>query len=47
MTKQFEAVTRNFDPNLGGGKVIPPSCWFNFNDSETLKAATMAYCSIL
>ena len=28
------------------GWVILPSCWFSLNNSETVKAATLAFCSI-
>ena len=34
-------------PNLGGGDLIPPPlCWFSFNNSETVKAVTLGFCSI-
>ena len=29
----------------GGGLILPP-CWFSLNDSETVKAVTLALCSI-
>ena len=33
-------VEGNFTPP------IPPLCWFSLNNSETVKAATLAFCSI-
>ena len=33
------------NPNLGGGGVIF-TCWFSLNNSETVKAAALAFCSI-
>ena len=38
--------TNDFNPNLGGGGVILPTCWFSLNNSETAKAVTLAFCSI-
>ena len=29
-----------------GGRVILPPCWFSLNNSETVKAVTLAFCSI-
>ena len=38
-----------FNPNLGGemkrGRGYPP-CWFSLNNSETVKAVTLTFCSI-
>ena len=34
-----------FSPNLGGGQFYP-TCCFSLNNSETVKAATLAFCSI-
>ena len=31
---------------IWGGLPPPPSCWFSINNSETVKAVTMAFCSI-
>ena len=33
-----------FNPNQGGGTL--PHCWFSLNNSETVKAVTLAFCSI-
>ena len=33
---------RFFNPSLG---ILPP-CWFSLNKSETVKAVTLAFCSI-
>ena len=33
-------------PNLGGVNLTPPLCWFSFNNSETVKAVTLGFCSI-
>ena len=40
--------TNDFNPNLGGsgGGVILPTCWVSVNNSETVKAVTVAFCSI-
>ena len=40
--------TNDFNPNLGGGGggLILPTCWFSPNDSETVRAVTLAFCSI-
>ena len=32
--------------NMCGGRVNLPLCWFSFNNSETVKAVTLAFCSI-
>ena len=36
------------NPNLGGkgGNPPPTPCWFSLNKSETVKAVTLAFCSI-
>ena len=34
-----------FNSNLGGVGVILRTCWFSLNNSETAKAATLAFCS--
>ena len=36
-----------FNPNLGGEwwVILPPS-WFSLHNSETVKAVTLAFCSI-
>ena len=36
------------NPNLGGERAInpPPPCWFFLNNSETVKAVPLAFCSI-
>ena len=34
------------NPNLGGGGIILPPCWYSFNDSETVKAITLAFWNI-
>ena len=40
--------TNDFNSNLerAGGGVILPTCWFSLNNSETVKAVTMAFYSI-
>ena len=40
--------TNDFNPNLGGGGagVILPICWVSLNNSKTVKAITLAFCSI-
>ena len=40
--------TNDFNPNLGGGGggVILPTCWFSLNNSEKVKALTLAFCSV-
>ena len=30
----------------GAGRNSPPPCWFSFKNSETVKAVTLAFCSI-
>ena len=41
------SVNQFFYSNLGGGwGVILPPCWFSLNNSETVKAVTLAFCSI-
>ena len=30
----------------GFGGYLPHSCWFSFNNSETIKAVNLAFCSI-
>ena len=38
-----------FNPNLEGGGVIlpsPPPSWFFLNNSKTVKAVTLEFCSI-
>ena len=53
-TKKARSQTvTTINPNLvvmgwgGGGGVNSPSpCWFSFNNSETEKAVTLAFCSI-
>ena len=30
----------------GGGNPPPPPCWFSLNNSKTVKAVTLAFCSI-
>ena len=47
----FDIILHNkaFNPNLGGGGggvVLPPPCWFSLNNSETVKATTLAFCCI-
>ena len=32
--------------NLGRGNVTLPLCWFSLNNSETVKAVTLIFCSI-
>ena len=45
--------SKMFNPNLdggggGGGVILPtPLYWFSLNNSETVKAVTLAYCCIL
>ena len=36
------------NPNLGGGggNFTPTTCWFSLNNSEMVKATTLAFCSI-
>ena len=34
------------NPNLGGGGIILPLCWNSLHNSETVKAITLAFCSI-
>ena len=38
------------NPNLGGGNFTHtdthPACWLSLNNSETVKAVTLAFCSI-
>ena len=39
------------NPHMGGGarggaKLNPSPGWFSFNNSETIKAVTLAFCSI-
>ena len=39
------------NPNLGGEESNftlppPPPCWFSLNDSETVEAVTLVFCSI-
>ena len=37
----------NPNANLGEGMgIILPLCWFSLNDSETVKAVTLGFCSI-
>ena len=36
----------DFNPNLGGGRVIPPPCWFPLNNSEKVKPVTLAFHSL-
>ena len=41
-------VVNKFNTNnlgVGGGIILPP-CWFSLNNSETVKAATLEFCSI-
>ena len=49
----FPWIFQNFQDHIltpliwkGGGGVILPPCWFSFNNSETVKAVTLAFCSI-
>ena len=36
-----------FNPYQGGMVILPStSCWFSLNDSEKVKALTLAFCSI-
>ena len=35
-----------FNPNLGGGRGVVLPCWFSLNNSETVKAVTLTFCSI-
>ena len=45
-----EAKHSFINPNLGeGGEFYPPlpPCWFSLCNSETVKAATLAFCNIL
>ena len=37
----------SINPNLGGRELFYPRCWFSLNNSETVKAVTLAFCSIL
>ena len=34
------------DLSGSGGEVILPSCWFPLNNSGTVKAVTLGFCSI-
>ena len=39
------------NPHMGGGarggaKLTPSPGWFSFNNSETVKAVTLAFCSV-
>ena len=44
----------HFYPNLGeglgeggrGGVILTPLCWVSLNNSELIKAVTLAFCSI-
>ena len=47
LTHYVTSLTLSFNPNLGGGGgILPPPCWFSLNNSETVKAITLAFCSI-
>ena len=35
-----------FNHNLNGGTNFTPPCWFFLNNSETLNAVTLTFCSI-
>ena len=37
----------SINPNLGGRELFYPHCWFSLNNSETVKAVTLAFCSTL
>ena len=41
---------QRLNSNLGGwwrgGEVILPPCWFSLDNPETVKAVTLAFCSI-
>ena len=44
-------VEFGFNPNMGGegrgeGNFTPSPCWFSLNNSETVKAVTLVFCSI-
>ena len=48
----FYIFTSEINPDLvgggargGGGEILLP-CWFSLNNSETVKALTLAFCSI-
>ena len=34
------------NPNVDGGGIFRPTCWFSLNNSETVKAVTLAFRSI-
>ena len=34
------------NPNLGGGGLILPPCWFSLNSSEMVKGVTLAFFNI-
>ena len=36
----------SINPNLGGRELFYQRCWFSLNNSETVKAITLPFCSI-
>ena len=40
----FKIINPNLDG--GGGNFTPTTCWFSLNNSEMVKATTLAFCSI-
>ena len=46
--ESWNKIQKRLNPNLGGGRGggnFTP-CWFSHNNSETVKVATLAVCSI-
>ena len=39
-------ISRNLGWEGGGGYFAKMACWFSFNNSEAVKAVTLAFCSI-